>query len=135
MSLHGAAAAGGREVPEFSLFDKISLEEYSNYKDQFKNKAWDFKEESEKYCILDCISLYQILSKFNQLIFNSFKINITKYPTLSSLAFGIFRTHFLVKKEDIERDSKGNLIPTRSKIHMLPFPAYGRGEARQWDNI
>nr|AWX52929.1 hypothetical protein [Lactarius sp. (in: basidiomycete fungi)] len=31
------------------------------------------------------------------MIFDLFKINIHKYPTLSSLAFGIFRTHFLRK--------------------------------------
>jgi hypothetical protein len=43
---------------------------------------WDFKEEAIKYCSIDCISLFQILSKFNQLIFDHFKINITKYPTL-----------------------------------------------------
>jgi hypothetical protein len=34
--------------------------------------------------------------KFNELIFNLFEINIHKYPTLSSLAFAIFRTHFLL---------------------------------------
>jgi DNA polymerase type B, organellar and viral len=45
--------------------------------------------------IIDCISLYQVLVKFNNLIFKYFKINIHKYPTLSSLAFAIFRTHFL----------------------------------------
>ena len=107
------------EVPNFNLFDKITLLEYENYKEQFKNKIWSFKEESIKYCILDCISLFQILTKFNKLIFNIFKISINNYPTLSSLAFGIFRTHFLVKKEDSNKDSKGNLIPTKSKIHML----------------
>jgi hypothetical protein len=33
------------------------------------------------------------------MIFDLFNINIHKYPTLSSLAFGIFRTHFLRKDE------------------------------------
>lgn len=33
------------------------------------------------------------------MIFELFKIDIHKYPTLSSLAFGIFRTHFLRKNE------------------------------------
>lgn len=32
------------------------------------------------------------------MIFNLFKINIHKYPTLSGLAFAIFRTHFLRKE-------------------------------------
>src|SRR6266851_3785038 len=35
----------------------------------------------------------------NILIFDLFKINIHKYPTLSSLAFAIYRTHFLKKDE------------------------------------
>jgi hypothetical protein len=33
------------------------------------------------------------------MIFNLFNISINKYPTLSSLAFGIFRTHFLNNEE------------------------------------
>lgn len=108
-------------IPEFKLFDKISLIEYDSYKELFKGTIWNFKEEAIKYCNIDCISLYQILSKFNRLIFNNFKINIIKYPTLSSLAFGIFRTHFLVKKEDVKKDTKGNPIitPSPKGIHML----------------
>jgi hypothetical protein len=53
------------------------------------------KDETIKYCEIDCISLYQIIIKFNELIFEQFKINIHKYPTLSSLAFAIYRTMFL----------------------------------------
>jgi len=82
-------------VPDIKFFDNISPEEYKEYRFTYK-KIWDFKEEAIKYCSIDCIALYQILNKFNQLIFDQFKINIVKYPTLSSLAFAIFRTHFLV---------------------------------------
>src|ERR1700682_1000577 len=62
------------------------------------------KEESIRYCEIDCITLYQIIIKFNDLIFDLFNINIHKYPTLSSLAFAIFRSKFLVE----------NLIPQLS---------------------
>jgi hypothetical protein len=62
------------------------------------------KNEAIKYCEVDCISLYQIIIKFNDLIFEHFKINIHKYPTISSLAFAIFRTNFL----------EGNTIPQLS---------------------
>jgi hypothetical protein len=108
-------------VPEYQYFDKnsVSLEECNIYKSQFGYKLWSFRDESIKYCSLDCISLYKVLVKFNELIFNKFSLNITKYPTLPSLAFGIFRTHFLIKKEDINKDKEGNLIKTPSKIHML----------------
>jgi hypothetical protein len=58
-------------------------------------KIWNFKEEAKLYCELDCISLYQVLTKFNTLIFNKFKLNINNYPTLPGLSFAIFRAHYL----------------------------------------
>ena len=81
-------------VPNMEQFFKINNSEYNNYKDSFKDK-WNLKSEAIKYCEIDCISLYQILVKFNDLIFKLFNKNIHKYPTLSSLAFAIFRTKFM----------------------------------------
>ena len=111
------------KVPDFKYFSNINLDEYNQYKYQFIGIPWNFKDEAIKYCNIDCISLYQILTKFNELIFNHFDVNITKYPTLPSLAFGIFRTHYLVSKEEIPKDAlddKSNIIrPIHSKIHML----------------
>src|SRR5579864_995627 len=57
------------------------------------------KDESIKYCEIDCVSLYQNITKFSNMIFELFKIDILNYPTLSSLAFAIYRTHFLGKDE------------------------------------
>jgi hypothetical protein len=74
-------------IPDFKFFDKISLIEYDNYKEQFKGKIWNFKEEAIKYCSIDCISLHQNLSKFNQLIFDFFKFNIVKYPCEATIFF------------------------------------------------
>src|ERR1700712_2992133 len=51
--------------------------------------------ETIKYCELDCKVLYQIIDKFSDNIFKLFRIDILKYPTLSSLAFAIYRTKFL----------------------------------------
>lgn len=82
-------------VPDFKYFDDISKSEYLNYCEMFKNKTWNLENEAIKYCEIDCISLYQIITKFNELVFDKFNIDIHKYPTLSSLAFAIFRTHFL----------------------------------------
>jgi hypothetical protein len=82
-------------VPDFNFFSDITFDQYNNYKDQYKNKIWSFKKEAIKYCILDCISLHQILVKFNTLIFNKFKLNINNYPTLPSLSFNLFRTHYI----------------------------------------
>ena len=106
-------------VPEYKYFSQVSLDEYNIYKSQFGSKLWSFKDESIKYCNLDCISLYKILVKFNELIFDKFSLNITNSPTLPSLAFSIFRTHYLVKKEDIKTNKEGKIITTHSKIHML----------------
>jgi hypothetical protein len=84
-------------IPDFKYFDGISSIDYNCYIENYN--IWNLREEAIKYCEIDCISLYQIIIKFSHLIFDLFKINIYKYPTLSSLAFAIFRTHFLRKDE------------------------------------
>ena len=53
------------------------------------------KDETIKYCIQDCKSLYQVLDKFNKLIFAKYNLNIHNNPTLSSLSFHIYRAHYL----------------------------------------
>ena len=82
-------------VPDFKYFNNITIDQYNAYKDSFKDKIWNFKQEAIKYCELDCISLHQILTKFNSLIFNKFKLNIVNFPTLPSLAFAIFRSKYM----------------------------------------
>jgi len=82
-------------IPNINYFNDLSREEYLNYYDSFNSNNWNLKNEAIKYCEIDCISLYQIISKFSNMIFDLFSIDIQKYPTLSSLAFAIFRTHFL----------------------------------------
>ena len=54
-----------------------------------------WRDKIEKYCVADCISLYQVLIKFRTLIIQKFNIDILKYPTIPSLSFAIFRMHFL----------------------------------------
>lgn len=78
--------------PDISLWNQISVEEYNLIPNN-----WNLKNETIKYCEQDCITLYNILVKFNFLIFDKFNVNINRYPTLPSLAFGIFRTNFLDK--------------------------------------
>ena len=78
-------------VPKFEYFYGITIEEYNNYSKNFNNN-WSLREESKKYCTQDCVALYNILFRFNENIFDKFKVNISRYPTLPSLAFGIFRS-------------------------------------------
>ena len=89
-------------IPSIDMFDNISMEDYSKLSQSFgAPNNWNLKSECIKYCENDCITLHQIISSFNALIFSRFKFNINKFPTLPSLAFGIFRSKFLSK----------NLIP------------------------
>jgi DNA polymerase type B, organellar and viral len=82
------------QVPDFKYFDKISKNEYNEYKSNFNNN-WNLKNETKKYCELDCISLYQVIFKFTEMIFDLFNKNVHHHPTLPSLAYGIFRSKFM----------------------------------------
>src|ERR1700712_2702630 len=55
--------------------DNKGIFQYNEYKKLY-NKSWSLKEETIKYCNQDCISLYQIIYKFNESIFNQFSMNI-----------------------------------------------------------
>lgn len=94
--------------PSYDLFNqfKTSLERYKTEKDNWvactmrnHNKIWEFRNESISYCLNDSILLFEILNKFNQFIFNKYKLNINNYPTLPSLAFAIFRKDYLKENE------------------------------------
>jgi len=56
---------------------------------------WSFEQESIKYCKLDCLSLHEVLTKFNELVYSNFSINIHKTLTLPSLAMRIYKTHYM----------------------------------------
>jgi len=60
----------------------------------------NLKEELIKYCEKNVKTLYQVIDAFSKQIFNLFRIDILKYPTLSSLAFAIYRSNFL--KDDVK---------------------------------
>jgi DNA polymerase elongation subunit (family B) len=81
-------------VPEFKYFSNITLDQYNEYLNKRNNK-WNLRLEAINYCQLDCISLYQILIKFSESIFNDLKVSLKYAPTISSLALRTFRTKFL----------------------------------------
>jgi hypothetical protein len=84
-------------IPKFEYWTGISLSDYRLIKDNNIGKLWSFQIEAIKYCKLDCKSLHEILTKFNQLIFNEFNINIHSVLTLPSLAMRIYKTNFMPK--------------------------------------
>jgi hypothetical protein len=84
-------------LPKFYYWTGISVNIYESILKDHKNKIWSFKDESIKYCKLDCKCLHEILTQFNELIFNNFQINIHKTLTLPSLAMRIYKTHYMPK--------------------------------------
>jgi hypothetical protein len=85
-------------LPKYEYYAKdLTLEEYYEFYNNFykTNEVWNLKEEAIKYCEQDCISLYQVISKFSNIIFEKYSLNITKYPTISSLTFAIFRSGYM----------------------------------------
>jgi DNA polymerase type B, organellar and viral len=83
--------------PSFKYFNNLTLQEYLLLLNNNKNKMWNFKDESTKYCKLDCKCLHEIITKFNELIFNEFSINVHKLLTLPALAMRIFKSKFMPK--------------------------------------
>ena len=82
-------------LPEIELWENIPNSEYTNIIAEFTGKVWDFKEEAIKYCKLDCQSLHEVLTKFNNLIYSKFKINIKRSLTFPALAMRIYKAHYM----------------------------------------
>ena len=73
--------------------DKVSYPEYLEYSKNYNND-WSLKKECIKYCEQDCISLHQVIQKFTREIWKKERVDVIAYPSLSSLAFAIFRTYY-----------------------------------------
>ena len=56
-------------------------------------EIWKYKVI--KYCETDCVSLYEIMTEFRDLVFHKWDLFVENYPTTASLSFGIFRRHYL----------------------------------------
>ena len=61
-----------------------------------KIKSWDnveeFKEEVMPYLKLDVLALKELFENFNDLIYEKFQTNITKYVTASHMGYEIWRS-------------------------------------------
>ncbi len=88
------------DVPDIKYFEGIDKETYNKYLEFTKNKNkslnnWNLKDETIYYCEQDCRTLYFVIKEFSKEIFKLFNISISKTPTISSLAFRIFRSSFI----------------------------------------
>jgi hypothetical protein len=85
------------DVPAFHYFQNLSKEDYLDYCSLFKEK-WNSKVETLKYLQKDLDILFDIIHKFNNLIFREFKVNISRIRTISGLAFLIFSANYYKSK-------------------------------------
>ena len=86
-------------LPLIEYWKDITQMEYDSLHLQFPGGNWSFKDESIKYCKLDCQCLFDVLIKFNELIFNEFKLNVNNSSTftLPSLAMRIYKSQYMPK--------------------------------------
>lgn len=89
------------DVPAFKYFNKISINDYNKYVNSFDKDKWNSKIETIKYLEADLLSLYQVVTSFNNIIFNKFNINITRVRTISGLAFLIYTAKYYDPKNPI----------------------------------
>jgi len=93
-------------MPDSKYYEKISNTEYIDLKIKMVSEGkdiinWNLKKETITYCEQDCKTLYYALKEFGKLIYIEFGVDISKTPTISSLAFRIFRVKILNKNNNI----------------------------------
>jgi hypothetical protein len=72
----------------------LSLLLSENERIKYNNDIKLYKE-FEKYCVRDVLALAYIIHNFNKEIYTKFKINMHRYPTISSLGLAIYLTKYL----------------------------------------
>ena len=82
----------------FEIEDKGTFD-FNKVNNLNKHDLLIFKEELIIYCNKDCKILFFIIKKFNKLIFDKWTLNINNFPTLPSIAFGLFRSKILSENE------------------------------------
>jgi DNA polymerase type B, organellar and viral len=77
--------------------DDISerLQTWKEYQARFNNKNWNLKTETILYCKKDVKILWEILDNYSKIIFENWYVDLMKSPTISSLAFKLFRSNYL----------------------------------------
>ena len=79
------------ELPSFSYFNDLTEIEYNN----IRKDQWSLRNETITYLESDLKALYQVIIKFAGDIYENEKVDISKCPTNSSIAFKIFRTNYI----------------------------------------
>jgi len=87
------------KLPDKSFYENISDLDYHKLVDEFKDRNWNLKDELLKYMKKDIVSLYQIIDKFSEEMYELENLNITSVSTLSSIALKTFLTNYYNKKK------------------------------------
>lgn len=77
--------AGNKIEFDFSTFDEANLNDLT-VRDSLLN-----------YNVSDCVLLFNIINSFSKLMWDLFKTNIHLHPTLTSIAFSLYRSKFMAK--------------------------------------
>lgn len=120
-------------IPGIDFFyfkDKNEMNDIISHIESYTN-SWDCKTESIDYCINDCISLYQIVRKFSELIYEKFRIHIKNNPTLPSIAMKNYITNYMPTKEvtttKINKKGEETTVTRHiSNIPQLPKEVYDK---------
>jgi len=86
------------ETPSFHYFKKMPLSTYNS----IYSSNWDLKHESLKYLESDVLGLLEVMTKFNDKIFNLYSLNITNFVTAPKLAAAIFTSNFYKNSDDLK---------------------------------
>jgi DNA polymerase elongation subunit (family B) len=88
--------------PESLQYVNSSVNHYNKDIEIIQNNSNEdfmlWKTKIQSYCEDDCISLYQVLIKFRNLIYSNFGVLIDFNPTTPSVAFSIFKSGYLTKE-------------------------------------
>jgi hypothetical protein len=114
--------------PKFEYFSGISLNDYNKMLNEFTGKYWSFRDEAIKYCYLDCKCLHEVLTSFNELIFNHFQINIP-HNRLGNFFVAVKAIFIKLYYYDVN-----SLYPTAMAKALMPMgkPTYFEGDIRKF---
>ena len=79
------------DKPFKNFYNGISELEYLD----IPQHNWDLKKQTLIYLRADVEGLLEALEKFNTTVYSKYKLNITSFKTLSSLALAIYRSSYL----------------------------------------
>jgi len=86
------------DTPSLIYFKNMPLSLYN----KINTSNWDLKSEALKYLHSDVLGLLEVMTKFNEKIYNLYSLNITNFVTAPKLAAAIFTSNFYKDSDDLK---------------------------------